>query len=269
MIERTPAWLIRFRRVTVPNERRADSRRAFLLLSCALICRLKSSPARVLWMPIVGDLIHVLLHLFYTHELLTLFVALLIEEAGIPMPIPGGHVANADRRGAAQNDLVGCDGRLRLRSGGLHRLVPAVQQPARGGRPFLLKYGRYLHINQRTLGRVEQWFRRHGRKPIIIGMGRLIPGLRLPTPIVAGISGLPPREWLITAAIAAPTWSAIYYVLGALLGRQAPLVIAYGADLLDDLPKELLAASALLVLIGLALDAYRLRRQRHHVRVAA
>jgi hypothetical protein len=62
--------------------------------------------------------------------------------------------------------------------------------------------------------------------------------------------------------MAAPIWSAFNYMLGAVLGREAPLVIAYVADLLDDLPKGLLAASALLVLSGLALGAWSLRRQR-------
>ena len=35
------------------------------------------------------DLAQVLLGLFYAHELATLFLAILIEEAGIPIPVPG------------------------------------------------------------------------------------------------------------------------------------------------------------------------------------
>ncbi len=38
VVERTLAWLNRFRRLTVRYERRADSHRAFLTLGCALIC---------------------------------------------------------------------------------------------------------------------------------------------------------------------------------------------------------------------------------------
>jgi transposase len=37
-IERTLAWLNRFRRLTVRYERRADIHQAFLTLGCALIC---------------------------------------------------------------------------------------------------------------------------------------------------------------------------------------------------------------------------------------
>jgi membrane-associated protein len=148
-------------------------------------------------MPIVGDLIHVLLHFFYTHELLTLFVALLIEEAGIPIPIPGDTllmVAGAEPHKTIWSGVMAVAvSSLAVFLGS--SLLYSVMR--RGGRPFLLKYGRYLHINQRTLGRVEHWFCQHGRKTVIIG--RLIPGLRLPTTIVAGISGLPAKMTLSVA----------------------------------------------------------------------
>jgi transposase len=38
VVERTFAWLARFRRLTVRYERRADIHHAFLALGCALIC---------------------------------------------------------------------------------------------------------------------------------------------------------------------------------------------------------------------------------------
>ncbi len=38
VVERTLAWLNRFRRLTVRYERRADIHQAFLSLACALIC---------------------------------------------------------------------------------------------------------------------------------------------------------------------------------------------------------------------------------------
>ena len=38
VVERTLAWLSRFRRLTVRYERRADLHQAFLTLGCALIC---------------------------------------------------------------------------------------------------------------------------------------------------------------------------------------------------------------------------------------
>lgn len=39
IVERTLAWLARFRRLAIRDERHADLRRAFTTLACALICR--------------------------------------------------------------------------------------------------------------------------------------------------------------------------------------------------------------------------------------
>ena len=39
IVERTFAWLARYRRLTIRYERRAAMHRAFLQLACALICR--------------------------------------------------------------------------------------------------------------------------------------------------------------------------------------------------------------------------------------
>jgi len=39
VIERTFAWLARYRRLTVRDERRADMHQAFLTLACSLICQ--------------------------------------------------------------------------------------------------------------------------------------------------------------------------------------------------------------------------------------
>jgi membrane protein DedA with SNARE-associated domain len=214
----------------------------------------------------MANLVHVLLHFFYTHELVTLFFALLIEEAGVPIPVPGDTLLM----------LAGAEPHKTVWSG---IAVVAVSSLAvflgssalysvmhHGGRPLLLKYGKYLHINERSLGRVEGWFHRHGRKAVVVG--RLVPGLRLPTTVAAGISGLTPTEWFITAAIAAPIWSAFFYLLGALLGREGPFIIAFLSDILEDIPKGLLTVSALLVIfIGLAGGAIRLARQRNQERL--
>ena len=38
VVERTLAWLARYRRLTIRYERRADIHEAFLLLACSLVC---------------------------------------------------------------------------------------------------------------------------------------------------------------------------------------------------------------------------------------
>jgi membrane protein DedA with SNARE-associated domain len=218
-------------------------------------------------MHIVGDLAHVLLHFFYAHELVTLFVALLIEEAGVPLPIPGDALlmlAGAASQGLVWSDaaaIVVCSSAVFLGSSTLYSVMH------RGGRPLLRRYGKYVHLSPHTLGRLECWFVRRGRVTIIVG--RLIPGLRIPTTVTAGISGIPATSYLITAAIAAPVWSSMFYLLGAVLGRQGPLFTVMLAGLLHAVPRWLLVLSAVLIVVGVGGGLWELRRHRRLQHVEA
>lgn len=82
----------------------------------------------------------------------------------------------------------------------------------RGGRPLLERYGRYVHISEKRLATVEQWAGRHGAPAIVLG--RLIPGLRTPTTVMAGIALIPYRTFLPATACAALLWAAGYYAIG-------------------------------------------------------
>lgn len=217
------------------------------------------------------QLAHVLLGLFYAHQLATLLVAIVIEEAGIPIPIPGDTLVML--AGTQTPHTIG----YTLAVVGVSSLAVflgssvlfAVVQ--RGGRPLLVKYGKYVLLNERRLAQMEAWFARRGRAALILG--RLIPGLRIPTTIMAGISGIAYSEFALTVAIAAVIWSAFYYTIGSALGKTAPLVVALAADVLDAVPRWLLVLCILILLVSAGLGATtwriqqlrlsRLRRLRH------
>jgi membrane protein DedA with SNARE-associated domain len=217
---------------------------------------------------LLHHLAHLLLGLFYAHELATLLVAILVEEAGIPIPVPG-------------DTLVMLAGTQTPHSIGYTLAVIGVSSLAvflgssvlfavvqRGGRPLLTKYGKYVLVNERRLVQMEAWFARRGRGAVIVG--RLIPGLRIPTTIMAGLSGMPYSAFALPVAIAAVVWSAFYYTLGSVLGKTAPVVLALAADIVDDVPRWLLVLGILVLLAGAGLGAttwrirqLRLRRLKH------
>ena len=116
----------------------------------------------------------------------------------------------------------------------------------RGGRHALLKYGKFLHINEQRLAQVERWFIRRG--PAAIILGRLIPGLRIPTTIVAGLSGMPYREYALSGSMAALIWSSLYFLLGVVVGKSYSLVIAQITNLLDTIPLTVLVITFILIL---------------------
>ena len=184
-------------------------------------------------MQILGKLAQLLLHFFYQHNFAAVFFFVLIEEAGIPIPVPGDSLVML--AGAKQHKTLGYDVSMILISSiavfaGCSILYFIIRHK---GRPLLDKYGRYIHLNERRLAMLERWFARHGRLAIIFG--RLIPGLRIPTTIMAGLSDVPYSEFAPTAAIAAIVWSVFYFWIGLVIQREMRYFTALGAALLDDL----------------------------------
>lgn len=88
----------------------------------------------------------------------------------------------------------------------------------RGGRPALARYGRFLHLHEERVDRMEARFRRWGSWAIVLG--RLIPGLRTPTSVMAGLFGVPYRVFAPCTALSALLWTLFYFYLGALFEPQ-------------------------------------------------
>jgi membrane protein DedA with SNARE-associated domain len=209
-------------------------------------------------MNVLSQLAQIVLDLFHAYELPALFIAIAIEEAGIPIPVPGDALvmlAGAERHatpGHAVAVIAVSSVAVFLGSSLLYMVM------RRGGHPLLLKYGKYLHVTEQRITTIKTWLEHRGRLAIIAG--RLIPGLRIPTTMLAGSSGISYREYAITAAIAAVVWSCFYYAVGAILGRAAPVALAIAADALDDVPRWLVVVSLVLLAIG-AIGGWQVRKR--------
>jgi len=207
-----------------------------------------------------------LLALFHTHVLATLLVAISIEEAGIPIPIPGDSLvmlAGTERPHTLPHALavIGVSSLAVVLGSSLLFIV--VQ---RGGRPLLAKYGKYILLDEQRLAHMDAWFARRGRVAIVLG--RLIPGLRIPTTIMAGISGIPFYVYVLTATFAAVVWSTFYFLLGDLLGSTVALVWGAVSDVLDGLPRTFVVLSVLLLAGALVMGAGTWKFQQRAQRTA-
>jgi membrane-associated protein len=184
-------------------------------------------------MRILTTLSHMVLHFYFAHQVAALFTLVLIEEAGIPIPIPGDTLVML--AGARYHKTLGYEVTMLLASSlavfiGSSLLFFVMR---RKGRPLLEKYGKYIRLNRGRLDMLERWFVRRGRLAIILG--RLIPGLRIPTTIMAGLADVPYSVYAPTAALAAVIWSLFYFWVGVALLHGWQLISAYAAGLLDDL----------------------------------
>lgn len=159
-----------------------------------------------------------LLAFYAAHELPGLFLFLLIEEAGVPLLFPGDTLimAAGARTGrpfaSALLVVAAAAGAATLGSSLLYALIRW------GGRPLLTRYGRFLHLHEDRVVTLERWFRRHGALAIVVG--RLVPGLRTPTSVMAGLFGVPYRTFAPATALAAILWALPYFFLGVFLERQ-------------------------------------------------
>jgi len=91
-----------------------------------------------------------------------------------------------------------------------------------GGRPFVLKWGRYLFITQERLGRAEAFFERHGGKAVFLA--RFFSGFRVFGALVAGISRMRWATFIIYNALGGTVWATAVVLLGYFLGSSLALM---------------------------------------------
>jgi membrane protein DedA with SNARE-associated domain len=88
-----------------------------------------------------------------------------------------------------------------------------------GGRPLILRYGRYLFITGNRLERVETFFARYGRA--IILAARFIDVFRQLNGIVAGTTRMPFLRFQFYNVLGASAWVGFWCSLAYLLGHDA------------------------------------------------
>ncbi len=199
-----------------------------------------------------------LLAFFYKHELLALFLILLVEEAGVPMPPPGYTLlilAGAKPgRPFPSALLVVAIASLAAFAGSFS----SFYLTRRFGRERLLRYARFLRVKQNRIEQMERWMERYGRAGVFTG--RLIPGLRTPTIFVAGLAGMRLSTYAAIDALAAVLWAAAYFWLGALIEPQRAAIARFAVQSMDNPWRVALVAS--LSIAAVLAVRYWLKRQR-------
>ncbi len=95
-----------------------------------------------------------------------------------------------------------------------------------GGKPLVLKVGKYLLLNQRDLERTEQFF--HRKAGIVtIFVARFVPVVRHFISIPAGMGKTPMLPFLLVTFIGATAWNTFLLVCGMKLREHWPVVQKY------------------------------------------
>jgi membrane protein DedA with SNARE-associated domain len=87
-----------------------------------------------------------------------------------------------------------------------------------GGKPILLRYGKFVGVRRKDVERTETYFARHGKATILIG--RFLPVVRHIISIPAGIARMPLVPFFTQTFIGATIWGTVLIMIGYELGAR-------------------------------------------------
>ncbi len=183
---------------------------------------------------------------YVTFGYLGIVLAMAIESCCIPlpseivMPLAGIYVVAAAGPASFWPALIGV-----ALAGALGSLIGSSIAYAigyAGGRPLLLKYGRYVLISQADSDRADRWFARFG--PPVAFFSRLLPVVRTYISLPAGIYRMNFVKFCLYTVLGSLPWCLVLAFVGYKLGGQFEKLgtIFHGADVVILVILVILAA---------------------------
>ncbi|WP_238011432.1 DedA family protein [Dactylosporangium sp. AC04546] len=145
---------------------------------------------------------------------LVLALLVLVEGFGVPAPGETAIILGAGLAG---------HGRLNIVLVGLVAFAAAVTGDSigywigrPGGRRLVLRFGRAVRLTEARLVRMERFMARRG--PIVVAAARFVEGLRQLNGVVAGVTGMPWRRFIVFNALGAAVWVGVWTSAGYFVG---------------------------------------------------
>lgn len=144
----------------------------------------------------------------------------LIEEAGLPLPISGDLLIMYSAASTGRSPFTWLMLGLAFVFAALAGSTFLFFVARRYGAGLLRgEVGSALGLTPSRIERVEGWFKRWGVWAVIFG--RQVPGFRVATTVVAASFGLTYRMFITGVAVGAAIWVVLFMSLGLLVGPQA------------------------------------------------
>lgn len=152
-----------------------------------------------------------------------IFFLMFLESSFIPFPsevvmIPAGYLAHLGQMNLFIAILCGVLGSL---AGALLNYYLALFL----GREILIKFGKYVFFDEKTMIKMENFFAKHGH--ISTFSGRLIPVVRQYISLPAGLGRMPLALFCLYTSLGAGIWVSILTTLGYFLGQNEALLKEY------------------------------------------
>jgi membrane protein DedA with SNARE-associated domain len=161
-----------------------------------------------------------LLHLIGRYGYLVVFFGVMLESAGVPLP---GEAVLITAGALVHRGIL--DFGATLFFGVLGAVIGdqiGYWAGRFGGRPFVLRWGRYALITPERLGQAEAFFERHGGRAVFLA--RFVTGLRVFGALVAGISRMAWGRFTFYNILGGTVWATAAVLLGYFLWASISLV---------------------------------------------
>ena len=112
--------------------------------------------------------------------------------------------------------------------GGLLGSFFAYEVGARGGRPFVDKYGKYFLIKQSHVNVAQEWFDRYGLKAVFFS--RMLPVVRTFISLPAGFARVDSKRFFLYTIAGSLPWTAAILYAGMVLGESWTDLMEYGHE---------------------------------------
>ena len=112
--------------------------------------------------------------------------------------------------------------------GGLLGSLFAYEVGARGGRPFVDKYGKYFLIKQSHVNVAQDWFDRYGLKAVFFS--RMLPVVRTFISLPVGFARVDPKRFFLYTIAGSLPWTAAILYAGMMLGESWTDLMEYGHE---------------------------------------
>ena len=145
-----------------------------------------------------------------------IFLAMVLESAALPipseiiMPFAGFVVL----QGKLDFFLVVLAGTL----GNLVGSILLYYIGLKGGRPLLVKYGKYILVSEREIKIADEWFKKFGSK--VIFLSRMLPVVRTFISLPAGTARMDIRKFSFYTLLGSVPWNIALTYLGFVLGEK-------------------------------------------------
>lgn len=143
-------------------------------------------------------------------------IGMAIESMCIPLPseiiLPlGGYLASTGKISFWGAVLAGT-------FGGLIGSIVCYYIGAYAGRPFIIKYGKYVLIREHEFDKADRWFRKYGNAAVFTG--RLLPIVRTFISLPAGIAKVSFWKFIFYTILGSFPWSVALTYGGYVLGNN-------------------------------------------------